>query len=105
MSVNSAYDTTTQGMDDRAYSNTTYPNASRFDWKKRATSICEQVRLRGLDPEDFGCIAKDSLMSPAYSWRGHSKMICGRLGATMDPNLPIVCGCPPGNWKGWTLPL
>lgn len=105
MRIDSAYDTTTQGMDDRANSNSRFSKASRFDWKKRATSICEQVRLRGLDPEDFGCIAKDSLMSPAYSWRGHSKMVCGRLGATMDPNLPIVCGCPPSNWKGWTLPV
>ena len=103
MSVNSAYDTTTKGMDDRAENNSNKSKASRFDWKKRASSICEQVRLRGLDPEDFGCIAKDSLMSPAYSWRGHSKMVCGRLAATMDPNLPIACGCPPSNWKGWTL--
>jgi len=104
MTVESAYDTTTKGMDDRAESKSNSV-ASRFDWKKRATSICEQVRLRGLDPEDFGCIAKGSLMSPAYSWRGHSKMICGRLAATMDPNLPVVCGCPPSNWKGWTLSL
>jgi hypothetical protein len=104
MTVDSAYDTTTKGMDDRAESKSNSV-ASRFDWKKRATSICEQVRLRGLDPEDFGCIAKGSLMSPAYSWRGHSKMICGRLAATMDPNLPVVCGCPPSNWKGWTLSL
>jgi hypothetical protein len=100
MSVNSAYDTSTQGMDDRA-ANKSKP--SKFDWKKRAQSICEQVRLRGLDPEDFGCIATGSLMSPAYSWRGHSKMVCGRLAATMDPNLPIACGCPPNNWKGWNL--
>ena len=74
-----------------------------LDWKKRAESICEQVRLRGLDPQDFGCIAKGSTMSPAYSWRGHTKMICGRLGSTMDPNLPVVSGCPPANWKGWAL--
>ena len=78
---------------------------SRFDWKKRATSICEQVRLRGLDPEDFGCLAKGTIMSPAYSWRGHTKMICGRLAATTDPALPVSCGCPPSNWKGWTLSI
>ena len=72
-----------------------------LDWKHRAESICEQVRLRGLDPQDFGCIAKGSMMSPAYSWRGHTKMICGRLGATMDPNLPVVSGCPPSHWAGW----
>jgi hypothetical protein len=74
-----------------------------LDWKRRAESICEQVRLRGLDPQDFGCIRKGSMMSPAYSWRGHTKMVCGRLGTTMDPNLPIVSGCPPANWKGWAL--
>lgn len=72
-----------------------------LDWKRRSESICEQVRLRGLDPQDFGCITKGSMMSPAYSWRGHTKMICGRLGATMDPNLPVVSGCPPSSWKGW----
>ena len=72
-----------------------------LDWKKRSTSICEQVRLRGLDPQDFGCIPNGSVMSPAYSWRGYAKMICGRLGATMDPNLPVVCGCPPQQWPGW----
>lgn len=72
-----------------------------LDWKNRAMSICEQVRQRGLDPQDFGCIANDSKMSPAYSWRGYAKMVCGRLGATMDPNLPVVCGCPPQEWKGW----
>jgi hypothetical protein len=103
MKINSAYDTTTQGMDDRNESKNHNSKAYRFDWKKRATSICEQVRKRGMNPEDFGCIAKDSLMSPAYSWRGHTKMICGRLGATMDPNLPIMSGCPPSKWKGWTL--
>ena len=100
MAVNSAYDTSTKGMDDRAANNS---KPSKFDWKKRAESICEQVRLRGLDPEDFGCIATGSLMSPAYSWRGHSKMVCGRLAATMDPDLPNACGCPPSKWKGWNL--
>jgi hypothetical protein len=102
MGVNLPFDSSTPGMDDRSASNNKN-KASNFDWKKRAASICEQVRLRGLEPEDFGCIAKDSLMSPAYSWRGHSKMICGRLAATMDPGLPVTCGCPPSNWKGWTL--
>lgn len=97
--MNLPFDSTTPGMDDRHSSK----NPSRFDWKERAQTICEQVKRRGLNPEDFGCIPKGSLMSPAYSWRGHSKMICGRLGATMDPDLPIVCGCPPQGWKGWTL--
>jgi len=73
-----------------------------LDWKKRGTSICEQARLRGFDPEDFGCIREGSTMSPAYSWRGHTKMVCGRLGATLDADLPTMCGCPPSNWKGWS---
>ena len=102
--MNSAYDTHSPGMDDNAIARSQLPKASHFDWKKRATTICEQVKLRGLDPLDFGCIAKDSLMSPAYSWRGHTKMICGRLGTTMDPDLPVVCGCPPQKWKGWSAP-
>jgi hypothetical protein len=100
-SVYSAYDTSTPGMDDRAQAKSNNP--SGLDWKKRANSICEQVRLRGLDPLDFGCIAQGSLMSPAYSWRGHTKMICGRLSATTDPDLPRVSGCPPSEWKGWSL--
>jgi hypothetical protein len=102
MGVDLPFDNSVSGMDDRAASKSGN-KPSKFDWKKRATSICEQVKLRGLEPLDFGCIAKDSLMSPAYSWRGHSKMICGRLAATMDPGLPVTCGCPPSNWKGWTL--
>jgi hypothetical protein len=101
MGMDLAFDSSTLGMDDRA--NSKPSSVSRFDWKKRVSSICEQIRLRGLEPEDFGCIPKDSLMSPAYSWRGHAKMVCGRLGATMDPGLPVTCGCPPSNWKGWTL--
>lgn len=97
------FDSNEPGMDDRHATMNPSSEASRFDWKKRATSICEQVKLRGLDPLDFGCIPKDSLTSPAYSWRGHAKMVCGRLGTTMDPDLPIACGCPPQKWKGWTL--
>jgi len=100
MRMDTAFDSRSMGMDDRNRIKQNKPSA--FDWKKRARTICEQVKLRGLDPLDFGCIAKDSLMSPAYSWRGHSKMICGRLATTMDPDLPNVCGCPPSGWKGWS---
>jgi hypothetical protein len=104
MKMDLPFDSKTQGMDDRAESaSTPASQAGRFDWKKRASSICEQVRLREMNPKDFGCIAPNSLMSPAYSWRGHTKMVCGRLASTMDPSLPASCGCPPPNWKGWTL--
>jgi hypothetical protein len=93
------FDSHTPGMDDRAKANS---SKAGFDWKKRTESICDQIKRRGLDPLDFGCIARGSLMSPAYSWRGHAKMVCGRLGATLDPDLPVTCGCPPQEWKGWT---
>jgi len=102
METETPFDNKMPGSDDR-YEAKNKKRLGGLDWKKRSESICEQVRLRGLDPQDFGCIAKGSMMSPAYSWRGHTKMICGRLAATMDPNLPVVSGCPPPNWKGWTL--
>jgi len=100
------FDSTMPGVEERSADtpkgkHNTQPGG--LDWKKRSESICEQARLRGLDPLDFGCLAPNSMMSPAYSWRGHTKMICGRLAATTDPNLPTVCGCPPANWKGWSL--
>jgi hypothetical protein len=103
LETNSPYDSKMPGVDDRYEAKNKKSKLGGLDWKKRSESICEQVRLRGLDPQDFGCLAKDSMMSPAYSWRGHTKMICGRLASTMDPNLPVVSGCPPSNWRGWTL--
>ena len=103
LETNTPFDNKMPGVDDRYEAKNKKSKLGGLDWKKRSESICEQVRLRGLDPQDFGCIAKGSLMSPAYSWRGHTKMICGRLASTMDPDLPVVSGCPPPNWKGWTL--
>jgi hypothetical protein len=94
------FDPVSAGMDDTKSIVRPRPG---LDWKKRAMSICDQVRMRGLDPLDFGCIPSGSLTSPAYSWRGHTKMVCGRLSSTVDPDLPVVCGCPPSKWKGWSL--
>ena len=98
------YDKNMSGMDDRAEAIQKVNRPSHLDWKGRVKGICDQVKQRGLDPLDFGCIPEGSKLSPAYSWRGHAKMVCGRLGSTMDPGLPQTCGCPPPNWKGWTLP-
>ena len=98
------YDSGMSGMDDRADAIHKRIRPGHLDWKRRAKGVCDQIRQRGMDPLDFGCIPEDSTLSPAYSWRGHTKMVCGRLGATMDPGLPETCGCPPPNWKGWTLP-
>ena len=103
LNIDGPFDSTMSGMDDRAEVIKKATSPSRLDWEKRAKDICQQVKLRGLDPLDFGCIPEGSKMSPAYSWRGHTKMVCGRLGATMDPSLPATCGCPPANWKGWTI--
>ena len=72
-----------------------------LDWKARTKQICEQVRRRGLDPQDFGCLKENEEVSPTYSWRGHAKMVCSRLESTPDPALPQTCGCPPANWGGW----
>ncbi len=72
-----------------------------LDWKGRTKQICEQVRRRGLDPQDFGCLKETDEVSENYGWRGHAKMVCSRLGSTPDPALPQTCGCPPANWGGW----
>jgi len=107
VSIDGPYDSTMAGADDRdTVLNKINSNniPSHLDWKERAKAVCKQVKARGLDPLDFGCIPEGSKLSPAYSWRGHTKMVCGRLGSTMDPSLPQTCGCPPPNWKGWTLP-
>jgi len=74
---------------------------SHFDWKQRAKEIENQVKQRGLRPEDFGIDLKASKRSADFSWKGYTKMMCTRLQATMDPALPETCGCPPLDWKGW----
>ena len=75
--------------------------AGQLDWKQRAQQIKEQVRLRGLNPADFGAIADDAYVSPEFSWRGHAQMMCSRLNTTTDPGLAATVGCPPVSWKGW----
>jgi hypothetical protein len=72
-----------------------------LDWKNRTKQICDQVRRRGLDPHDFGCLKDSKEVSADYSWRGHAKMVCSRLRSTPDPALPETCGCPASNWSGW----
>ena len=71
-----------------------------FDWKQRAKEIEDQVKKRGLNPADFG-ITPIKTASPEFSWKGYTHMICTRLQATMDPSLPVTCGCPPMDWRGW----
>jgi hypothetical protein len=82
----------------------TSSTAGNFDWKTRAKQIRDQVRMRGLDPLDFGMISPDTVVSQEFSWRGHVQMVCNRLLTTPDPGLPEVCGCPPLSWSGWKTP-
>ena len=74
---------------------------SRFDWKSRSKEIESQVKKRGLQPSDFGIMPPKSNISNDFSWRGYARMMCTRLQATMDPHLPVLCGCPPMDWPGW----
>ncbi len=76
---------------------------SHFDWKQRAREIESQIRLRKLNPSDFGVMPPDAKPSSAFSWKGYTQMICTRLQTTMDPALPETCGCPPMDWKGWRV--
>lgn len=74
---------------------------AKFDWKKKSAEICDEIRKRGLKPEDFGCMKPNQVVSSDFSWRGQARMVCTRLLTTPDPGLPETCGCPPLNWPGW----
>jgi hypothetical protein len=74
---------------------------SQFDWKTRAKQIEDQIKKRGLQPDDFGVMKTNQKVSDTFSWKGYAYMMCTRLQATMDPALPETCGCPPMDWKGW----
>ncbi len=74
---------------------------AKFDWKKKSAEICDEIRKRGLNPGDFGCLDPSKVTSQDFSWRGHARMVCTRLLTTPDPGLPETCGCPPLNWPGW----
>jgi hypothetical protein len=74
---------------------------SHFDWLARSKEIEGQVKKRSLKPADFGIMPANAKVSNDFSWKGYARMICTRLQATMDPNLPVACGCPPMDWPGW----
>jgi hypothetical protein len=76
---------------------------SQFDWKQRANEIEDQVKRRGLNPNDFGIMPEGTNVSNDFSWKGYTRMMCTRLQATSDPALGITCGCPPMDWKGWRI--
>ena len=73
-----------------------------FDWKERSRQICAQIKLREMDPYDFGCMKDmNTVRQENFSWRGHAKMVCTRLATVFDPSIPELCGCPPPSWIGW----
>ena len=75
----------------------------KFDWKVRAEAITENIRKAGMNPDDFGCLARGAQVGRDYSWRGHTKMVCSRLATHADPGIPEQMGCPPVSWKGWRM--
>ena len=75
----------------------------KFDWKVRAEAVTENIRKAGMNPDDFGCLARGAQVSKDYSWRGHTKMVCSRLATHADPGIPEQMGCPPVSWKGWRM--
>jgi hypothetical protein len=75
---------------------------STFDWKERSKQICAQIVARGMDPNDFGCLADpDKMNRESFSWRGYTRMVCDRLNTVYDTSVPFLCGCPPQTWPGW----
>lgn len=72
-----------------------------FDWKARSQAITDNISRAGLNPADYGCLSKGAAVSPGYSWRGYTKMVCSRLSTNADPGMPEQMGCPPVSWKGW----
>jgi hypothetical protein len=72
-----------------------------MDWKARSEQICSQISKRGLDPNDYGCLKNPRDVDENFSFRGHARMVCSRLGTNYDPGIPDLCGCPPPTWPGW----
>jgi hypothetical protein len=97
-------ESTTSGMEiDRLEERPTLDlgKTAKYDWRSKATQICDSIRKQGMDPNDFGCMEASKQVSPDYSWRGNARMVCTRLLTTPDPGLPETCGCPPMEWPGW----
>ena len=77
-------------------------NHGSLDWKDRSKQICGQIKARGYDPYEFGCLQNpDAMNRESFSWRGYTKMVCNRLSTVYDSSVPELCGCPPTDWPGW----
>ena len=96
--------TTTTNPSPTTPGTTTAPKSTapvKFDWHERANFICESIKKREMNPEEFGCLKSEEYVSENFSWRGYAKMICNRLATSYDSGLPELCGCPESSWKGW----
>ena len=99
----------TQGLDQasKRSNNLVLGATGQFDWKARALQITQQIRKRGLNPNDFGAKNERELASMpinqlnTFSWKGYTRMICTRLQAVDMNRTDEMCGCPPSTWKGW----
>lgn len=72
-----------------------------FNWKDRSKEICDQVKKRGLNAYDYGCLNNPDDVGENFSYRGYARMVCARLETNYDPSIPGLCGCPPPTWPGW----
>jgi hypothetical protein len=90
---------------DVSITNPSYNNteaSTPFNWKSRSNEICGQIKARGYNPYDFGCLERpDEMNRESFSWRGYARMVCNRLSTIYDPSVPTLCGCPPPTWPGW----
>jgi hypothetical protein len=86
---------------DSRLTGTTTGEPIHFDWRQRSEQIRTNIKRFGMNPADFGCMAEGTVVSPDFSWRGHTKMVCNRLSTVADPGIPEQMGCPPVSWRGW----
>ncbi|NBP66288.1 MAG: hypothetical protein EBU66_16760 [Bacteroidetes bacterium] len=87
---------------DTSETNKESKSSTPFDWKSRSNEICGQIKARGYNPYDFGCLERpDQMNRESFSWRGYARMICNRISTIYDPSVPTLCGCPPPTWPGW----
>ncbi len=75
----------------------------KFDWKKKCEEIATNINRAGMNPQDFGALPRGTRVSSDFSWRGHCRMMCSRMASHSDSGFPEMMGCPPVNWKGWSL--
>jgi hypothetical protein len=104
--LGSVADTGVSGFNDQScgdprLTGTMQNEPAHFDWRERSEQIRTNIKRFGMNPADFGCMAEGTVVSPDFSWRGHTKMVCNRLSTVADPGIPEQMGCPPVSWRGW----